>query len=638
MNKSYVYAFGVYQLNPQERVLTRNGELVWLTPKAFDTLLALIEHSGHVMTKEELMNRVWPDSFVEEANLAQNISTLRKALGEGLDGNKFIETLPKRGYRFVTSVEKIQVLENDSEASETVASDASDPKNISAPKITEVPKVTASRQKWPGWVIPAFVVLGILGIYWWPKSGEISAPQTRRLAVLPFRNLKPDASTDYLGFPLADAIITKLGYISSLTVRPSMYVSQYRNQDLDIHKAATDLNVNTLLVGSYLKEQNDLRVTVQLIDLHTDKLLWKDEIDLKDASQLSIQDRVAQEIIKGLQLTLTSAENARLKRDVPENAQAYEYYLRGIDLYVSNEFNLAIQMLEKSLQLDPNYAPAWAHLGRAQTARAAFDFGGEEFYRKAQTDYEKALSLNPDLIESRIFMANMFTDTGRVESAVPLLRTALETNPNHPEAHWELGYAYRFGGMLKESISECERARQLDPEVKLNSSAFNSYFYDGQYEKFVTSLPTRNPSTFIIFYRGIGNYYLKNWNQAAADFGMAYKLDPKSMYTQIGQALQLAIAKQPKQGLELLRTTEEQIIKQKVTDSEAIYKVAQAFAELGEKNASLKLLRRSVEGGFFCYPYFINDPLLNNLRTEPEFEAIMKIARQRHEEFKRKFF
>lgn len=641
--ENYVYEFGSYQLDPRERLLWRDGEMVWLTPKAFDTLLVLIQQSGRVLSKDELMDRIWPNSFVEEANLAQNISTLRKALGESSDGNKFIETLPKRGYRFIVPVRKVRVdvvseeavavIEN-APAIETVA--PSFPTE-SAP-VAE-PGIARPRRRWQPILagIAAVAIIFIAAAFWLSPLREQPPAQARRLAVLPFRNLKPDAATDYLGFPLADSIITKLGYVSSLTVRPSSYISQYRNQELDVHKIAGELKVDTLLVGSYLKEAGHLRVTAQLIDVLNDKLLWKDEIDLPDTGQLIVQDRVAQEIINGLHLTLSTAETARLKRDVPDNPQAYEYYLRGVDLYAGNEFNLAMQMLEQSVNLDPRYALAWAHLGRAHTAKAAFDFGGAEYYRKAQSDYEKALALNPDLIEARVFMANLFTDTGRAEQSVPLLRDALATNPNHPEAHWELGYAYRFGGMLKESIVAGERARQIDPGVKLNSSAFNSYFYDGQYEKFLASLPTNNPPAFIVFYRGIGHYYLRNFDRAAAEFEQASKAEPQSLYPQIGQALRLHINKQTAQGLELLQTIEQQVEKQKVTDAEAIYKVAQAYAELGDKGAALRLLRRSIEGGFFCYPYFASDPLLNNLRNESEFAVLMELARQRHEAFKRRF-
>src|SRR5262249_53063912 len=225
-------------------------------------------------------------------------------------------------------------------------------------------------------------------------------------------------------------------------------------------------------------------------------------------------DDVAANIISGLELTLSPSEAERLKPNQPVNPLAYEYYLRGVDLYSKNDFSLAIKMLQKSADLAPNYALTWAHLGRAHNANASFRFGGVEEYREAQAAFERALSLQPDQIDSRIYMANMFTDTGRVEKAVPLLRQALRTNPNHAESHWELGYAYRFAGLLPESISESERARQLDPGVKLSSSTLTSYIYLGQYQKFLDSLPQTDDLALISFYRGFAELYLNHQDLA----------------------------------------------------------------------------------------------------------------------------
>lgn len=349
-----------------------------------------------------------------------------------------------------------------------------------------------------------------------------------------------------------------------------------------------------------------------------------------------MQDTVAQEIIKGLELNLTSSEVERFKRDTPINPQAYELFLRGVDLYQTNRFTSALKALEQSVEIDPNYGLAWAHLGRAYSANAAFQLGGQVDYKKALSCYKRALELNPEQIEAHIFMANLDTDTGKAAEAVPLLREVLKTNPNLAEAHWELGYAYRFGGMLKESIQEGERARQIDPEVKLYSSAFNTYVYAGEYEKLLKSLPARDVA-FIVFYRGLGNYYLKNFSQASADLDRAYELSDE-LYTRVGKALSCGVAGQREKGLALLRDTRQMIEERGVQDAEGLYKVAQAYAVLGDKQSAVRMLRRSIEGGFFCYPYFTTDPLLDNIRGQAEYATLMEMARVRHEEFKRKLF
>ena len=459
----------------------------------------------------------------------------------------------------------------------------------------------------------------------------------RSLAILPFRNLKQDAETDFLGFSLADAVITKLGYIKALTVRPSSSVDKYRNQIIDPQKVAADLNVDTLLTGSFIKEGDDLRITTQLIDVKPDKILWQDTIDLKYDKLLTVQDRVSQQIIHGLELNLSPAEAANLKPENPINSQAYEFYLRGVDLYSLNQFGTAIQLLEKSAASNRTMRrPGRIWAGRTPPMRPCAS-AGAKIMSKAQAAYEKAIALNPALVEPRIYMANLLTDTGRVEQAVPLLRSALQTSPNNAEAHWELGYAYRFGGMLEESVAECEKARQNNPQVKINSSALNSYLYLGQYEKFMQSLPV-NDSIYILFYHGFGSYYLGNYEQAARDFDRAFDLEPSLLPADVGKALSDSIKHNDAGGLKLLHETEARIEAQGVSDAEGLYKVAQAYAVLGDKASALHMLGHSIGGGFFCYPYFVRDPLLQNLRDQPEFQTLLGQARQRHEQFKAKFF
>jgi tetratricopeptide (TPR) repeat protein len=235
-------------------------------------------------------------------------------------------------------------------------------------------------------------------------------------------------------------------------------------------------------------------------------------------------------------------------------------------------------------------------------------------------------------------MANLLTDTGRVEQAVPLLRDALRTNPNHADAHWELGYAYRFAGMIEQSIAECEKARALDPGVKLNTSALNGYLYLGQYDKFLESIPKDSSAAFNVFYRGFGEYYKSDFQEATLDFDRAFELEPSLFQAQIGKALSDGTRREYARGVEILRETERKIQDRGVGDPEASYKLAQAYAVLGDKPSALRVLERSIASGFFAYPYLTADPLLNSLRKEPQFANLLQAARQRHEAFQRTFF
>ncbi len=509
----------------------------------------------------------------------------------------------------------------------------------------EVPATTVPsaprRRRVAIWVLVLLAVLAaaLIGNHlgWMRPAPHAEANLPRTLAVLPFHNLNQDSSMDFLQFSLADAVITKLSYVKALTVRPSTSVEQYRNANLDLRRVAAQLHVDMLLTGAFIREGKDLRITTQLVDVKSNTILWRETLNVTYDKLLTVQDRVAQQIIDGLSLKLSPAETERIHFDRPVNTTAYEYYLRGVDLYALNEFDEAMDMLHKSIALEPDYALAWAQLGRAYTTHATLQFGGREQYAKAKAAYEKALALDPGLVEVRVYMANLLTDTGRVEQAVPLLKEALRENPGNAEAHWELGYAYRFGGMLQESVAEAEEARRLDPEVKINSSAINGYLYLGEYQKFLQSLPANN-SVYMLFYRGLAKYYLDDPTQARNEFDRAYQIDPTLLPVPIGEALSEALKHRRPDGLQILERTEARFNQEGVSDPEMMYKIAQAYAELADAPSALRALRQSIEGGFFCFPYFARDPMLDSLRQRAEFKSLMIQAQDRHEQFRQRFF
>jgi DNA-binding winged helix-turn-helix (wHTH) protein/TolB-like protein/Tfp pilus assembly protein PilF len=659
-----LYHFGPFVLDTAQHVLLKEGKPVSLTPKTYDTLLVLVRNGGRMLSKEELMNALWPDSFVEEANLTQQVSMVRKALGESPSDPHYIVTVASRGYRFAAEVRQTEVQQSDARPTEIQLAEkeksGSVPFDAQAESVTlraesmapayPPPNISQADKNKNGNTLYGIVIgtaaiillaLATLTMVKWSHHGSPSTAQfmspPKSLAILPLQNLRQTPADDFLGFSLADAIITKLDYVSSVTIRPSAYVQKYRNQVVDIRKVADELKVDSLVTGNFIHDGDKLRITYQMIDVKTEKILGRGTMDLKYDDLLQVQDNVAQRIVQELNLELSPAEAEKIKLDAPINPLAYEYYLRGVDLHGQHNFPLAIKMLEKSTEIDPNYAPTWAYLGASYTSHATFELGGREQYRRAQAAYERALTLQPAQLDAQIFLANLLVDTGKVEQAVPLLRNALKTNPNYAAAHWELGYAYRFAGMLNESLAECERALQIDPLVKANGSVLNTYLYLGQYDKFLLTLPDPDDSSFFLFYRGYGEYYQKHWERATRDFDHAYKIDP-SLYARIGKAFGESIAGRKSNGLEIVHGLEGMIHQRGVGDPEAEYKIAQAYALLGDKVSALRALRRSIESGFFCHPYMLADPLLNGLRQEPEFDQILGVARQRHQEFAKHFF
>jgi DNA-binding winged-HTH domains len=663
-----LYEFGYFTLDPAESRLLRNGQPVPLKPKVLETLLVLIENSGHVTEKKELMQRLWPDSFVEEANLAVNISQLRKVLGDDENGEHFIETVPKRGYRFTAQVTKVlaeradlvvhertrsrivieeRETERDEEIQSTAYPDGSSmhavmPSALVLPPTdhtTRNPKTWVRRNHTLSAIIGVLAVTAIAVAAYFVATKPNARPEPllkpNRVAILPFRNLRPNAETDFLGPSMADAVINRLSHIRTLTVRPSSYVQKYGRQEVDPKAVAKELDVDKLVTGSFLRDGDDLRVTAQLIDVNRGDVLWNETIDVKYDKLLTMEDRVAEQIIKGLRLNLSPEEIERVKVDAPQNARAYEVFIHGRHLISSNDHQRAIKLLEESVSLDPTYALAWAYLGKAYSVTASQYFGGKEFHDKAEAAYEKALALKPQQPETRMLLANFLTENNRVEEAVPMLRKIIEENPNHSLARWELSYAYRYSGMLDQSIAEGESALQLDPHI--TGHLFNSYLYAGQREKFVNSLPMRDDA-YTLFYRGLGHYYMKDWARASVYFDLAHQLDSAALISQLGQVLRLAIDGHNREGLELLKVIDSKLEKDPFGDGELSYKLAEFYSVLGDKASSLRLLKKSIDQGFFCYPYFISDPLLNNVRSEAQYAGLIAAARERHERFKQTFF
>lgn len=615
------YEFGAFRLEPDQQLLLQNGQPVPLTPKAFELLAILVRNSGQLVSKDQIMESLWPGSFVEEANIPVLISNLRKVLGDSAASEPYIQTVPKKGYRFTSAVRIAQLPK--------IYEPDPVPAALPAPAIPALSVFSRKRIAAIALLLPVVAAAAYFTYRDWPAQ--------HTLAVLPLRNLQPDPDSDFLGFSLADAIITKIGVLSSITVRPSSAIEKYKGREIDVPEVAADLDVESLLTGNYIRDGGRLRVTYQLIGVRANKILSKGVVDVKYDELITVHDDVSKQIVQGLKLDLSPAQAARMKPDDPVNPLAYEFYLRGADLMVAHNFPLAVQMLEKSVAIDPHYALTWAYLGQSYTSDATFELGGRERYRRAQSAYERALALNPKQLEAEMFYANLLIDTGQVERAVPLLRDAIAGNPNDAAVRWELGYAYRFAGMLSESLQECQRALRIDPLlVRSNGSVLNTYLYLGRYDDFLRSLPSVPGTGFIRFYRGYGEYHLGEFNVAAADLDRAYQEDP-TLYTGIGKAFSAAIAGKTREGLQLLGDFEDKIRQRGVGDPEATYKMSQAYAALGDKASALRTLRASIEAGFFAYPYFLRDPLLNPIRAATEFRGLLELARRRHEAFNKQF-
>lgn len=612
-----LYEFGEFRLDPSERVLAVHGKRIPLPPRAFDTLLILVQNRGHVLTKDELMGAIWPDTFVEENNLTQQISALRRAFGSE---QHYIETVPKMGYRFNSEVREVH---------ETTPGSKAGPEEPDPAAPRAAPE--------PGWrkkplILAAAAGLAIVAValsrLWSPARARASPHSASTLAVLPLRNLRPGPDTDFLGLALTDAIINRLGYASALQIEPLSAVSRYRGTDLDARRIARELNVQDVLTGSYVREGDELRVTTELIRVGADSGLWRDNIELKYDRLMSVQDRVAISVIHSLGLELRPEEAERLNRGVPTNPEAYECYLRGIDEGFRSNFKGAIDILERSVALEPGDAMAWSELATAYMGYGNIQGGGAASVEKGWQAFEHARGCDPENRLIPDLMAFYLLESNRAPESVRLLRESIRRNPNDSFAHWYLSEAYRYGGALEESVAEGELALRLNPNVARNLT-FNTYLYLGLYRKFLESLPRAEDNARTTFYRGLAYCYLKDSRRAAEEFDRAYAMNSALSHARVGRAFACALRDQNAQGIRLMRDVE----KSAGEDGEMLYKMAQAYAQLGDRASALRVLRRAIELNFCPYAYFLRDPMLEPVRGEPGYRAAMELARRHQQAF-----
>jgi TolB-like protein/DNA-binding winged helix-turn-helix (wHTH) protein/Tfp pilus assembly protein PilF len=456
------FEFGCFRLNPDERLLLRDQAPVHLPPKAFDALLVLVESRGRLLGKDELLTEVWPDTFVEEANLAQHISILRKALRDGEDGVQYIETVPRHGYRFIAEVRETT----------GTAADA-DALSNSPPAETIV-----SRSWWHAirYQIAAALILAllILGTYFARQRLALRThPSGERvmLVVLPFVNFSGDAGQEYFNDGLTEEMIAQLGNLDSrrLGVIARTSAMKYKNTRKDVREIGRELGVDYVLEGSVRRAGDRVRITAQLIQVRDQTHLWAESYERDAHDTLSLEIVIANAIAGQVERTvafphpLLRRANAR-----PVSPEAYDLYLKG--RYYWNQrtpagFWKAIQSFKQAIEKDPNYAPAYVGLADCYILLGPNDVQpARQVYPLAKAAALKALELEETLAEAHAslgFVTLLYDwDPAQAERE---FRRAIELDPNYSTAHhW---YAYDLAALKRsdESVAEIRRALELDP-------------------------------------------------------------------------------------------------------------------------------------------------------------------------------
>ncbi|HEV8370566.1 MAG TPA: winged helix-turn-helix domain-containing protein [Pyrinomonadaceae bacterium] len=353
-----LYEFGTFRLDVAERLLSRQGERVPLSEKAFDTLCVLVRRGNHLVRKDELLNEVWPDAIVEENNLDKNISLLRQVLGERTGKGKFIETVRGHGFRFVPEVRQI---EDDGAGKSPSTEEAllTEPKSTN---ITPVPETRTLRTRFLLVATVALIVASIVGMYFWQRSSPNTT--TKTIAVLPFKSLVVEERNEALELGMADALISKLSEAEEITVRPLSAVRQYDSPDQDSITAGRQLNVEAVLDGSLQISGDRIRVMARLVRVSDGKQLLASRFDEKFTDIFRVQDSISERVATVLKIKLTNKENRRYT----DNFEAYELYMKGrfhALRLTRAETDKAVAYFQQAIELDGNYALPYLGLARA---------------------------------------------------------------------------------------------------------------------------------------------------------------------------------------------------------------------------------------------------------------------------------
>ena len=405
MSAPAVLRFGSFELHSGAGELRHQGDLVKLAPQPLKVLELLTRRGGDVVTRAEIREHVWSgDTFVDfEQGLNFCIRQIREALGDAADAPRFIETLPRRGYRFLMPVT-------------TVAS-------------AEPARVT-------------------------------------RLIVLPFTMLRPDAGTDFLAFSLPDAVTSSLSGLESLVVRSSLAASRFARESMDPRTIAADADVDVIVSGTLLRAGDDIRVSTQLTDASAGTLLWAHTAQAPVGDLFQLQDDLARHIVESLSVPLTARDRQMLTADMPSSKKAYEYFLRGNQLSLdTKQWSAARDLYERCVEEDPRYAPAWARLGRIRHVMAKYvETGKQEELDRAEAAFRRALELSPELPLAQKLYAQFEADMGRARDA--MLRLAGRARCADPEIFAGLVSTCRYCGLLEESVAAHERAVSLDARIR----------------------------------------------------------------------------------------------------------------------------------------------------------------------------
>jgi len=559
-----LFRFGSFEFDALSRELRNDGVRVEVQDLPLRVLATLLERPGELVTREDLCRRLWPvDTFVDfEHGLNAAVRRLRAALGCSA-ADPFIETQPRRGYRFLVPVE-----------------------------------VSAGGE------------------------GAATARPFTRLQVLPFRVLRPDVDTDFLAFSVPDAVAATLVGLEGLVVRSPVAGLRYAGAPLDLQRIAREGDVDAVLTGTIARADTRTRVSSQLLEVPGGSLIWSDTAEVTLADLFQLQDTIVGHIVEALPVAVRRGDRAVPNTDTPSDPVVYELYLRGNELLaagISGGQRLAVarDLYERALARDPNYAPAWARLGRCHWLVGKASERATEHLSRADECFRRALAINPTLQLAHSYHAQVEADIGRALPGMVRLLTVAQSSPPTPELFAALVQVCRFCGQLEASIAADERARGLDPHV--STSANHTYWHLGDLHR---AFATHASGTILL-----DAMVLEKWGRQDEAVALLREREaglPLTARTYLG-AIRAAIEGAPGECVRLATQAFELW-----PDPEGRYYLSTYVTRFGEYDRAVTELNRCLDDGFVHYRLLQRDPELEMLRGHPGFPPLLARSADRY--------
>ena len=643
--KGHCYEFGNFRLDPREKILFRDDIPVSLTPKVFDTLQIFVEHAGHLLSKEELIQSLWQDRFVEESNLTFNVRMLRRILEDDVQNPRYIETVPRRGYRFIAAVTTLEpngeLMARDPspapslEAKEPTPSLESSVETISQQKAFATGGVRAIfRGNAARLILMASLLVALLGAALYlasRKPGPVADSTVKSLAVLPFKSLSADGRDDYLGMGIGETLTTRLSSLRLMTVRPTSDMRKYATAEKEPAVVGRELGVDSVLDGSIQRDDERIRVTARLVSVRDGSLLWADNFDESFTDIFKVEDSISEKVAAALALKLSGDQQKRLTKRDTENAEAYRLYLKGRYFWnkrTEEDFNRGIAEFQQAIEKDPGYALAYGGLADSYIGLTFYEFAvPHEAMPKAKASAMKALVLDNMLAEAHTSLAHVLVnyDWDWAEAEKEFKRS-IELKPDYATAHqWYAIHYLTANGRLEEALQEMKKALELEPtSLVMNSFLGATLYYLGHYDEAIDQCrkTLEMDPNFAVAHWHLGLAYEQKqmFDAAIEEFQKSVSLSGGSplMIAALGHAY--AISQKKQEANKILGQLNE-LAKHRYVSS---FDVAAIYVAMGNNERAVQFLEKAYQEHSFHLVYLNVWPQFKSIRSDPRFQDLVQ--------------